>query len=90
MDAWLGEATDYPRNETVARLFELAAAKYADRNAVVCGGSEMTFGELNRKANRLARRLRHMELARKPWSGLWSTLAEVALVAILKAGELRV
>src|SRR5690349_21323594 len=57
-DIWAGETTDYPRNETVARLFELAASKYADRTAIVCGDSAMTFGELNRKANRLAHCLR--------------------------------
>src|SRR5882724_6602761 len=89
MDAWLGEATDYPRNETVARLFELAAAKYADRKAVVCGGSEMTFGELNRKANRLARRLRAHGVGPETMVGLCverSAEMIVALVAILKAG----
>lgn len=89
MDAWLGEATDYPRNETVARLFELAAAKYADRKAVVCGGSEMTFGELNRKANRLARRLRTHGVGPETMVGLCverSAEMIVALVAILKAG----
>jgi len=55
--AWAGAATEYSRDETIARLFELTAAEHADRTAVVCGGKAVTYRELNRKANRLAHRL---------------------------------
>ena len=88
-DTWAGETTDYPRDETVARLFELAASKYADRTAIVCSGAEMTFGELNRKANRLAHRLRANGVGPECMVGLCVERSEemiIALVAILKAG----
>ena len=88
-DLWAGEATPYPRDATIARLFEMAALKYADRTAVVCGGSRITYRELNRKANRLASRLRGYGVGSETMVGLCverSVEMVVALLAILKAG----
>jgi aspartate racemase len=84
-----GQATPYPRDATIARLFEMAALEHADRTAVVCGGSSTTYRELNRKANRLANRLRGYGVGPETMVGLCverSTEMIVALVAILKAG----
>ncbi|MWC30497.1 condensation domain-containing protein, partial [Paenibacillus sp. MMS18-CY102] len=50
--------TNYPRGKTIHQLFEEQAERTPDRVAVVYEGSQLTYGELNEKANRLARRLR--------------------------------
>jgi len=88
-DLWAGEATAYPRGATIAQLFERVAAEHADRAAVVCGGSTITYRELNRKANRLANCLRGHGVGPETMVGLCverSAEMIVALVAILKAG----
>jgi len=88
-DLWAGKATPYPRDATIAQLFETAAVEHADRTAVVCGGSTITYRELNRKANRLANCLRGHGVGPEAMVGLCverSAEMIVALVAILKAG----
>ncbi len=50
--------TEYPVElSSVNRLFEDQAARYPERTAVIAGGESLTYGELNRLANRLAHRL---------------------------------
>jgi len=88
-DLWAGETTPYPRDATISQLFEMAAVEHADRTAVVCGGSTITYRELNRKANRLANCLRGHGVGPETMVGLCverSAEMIVALVAILKAG----
>jgi len=73
----------------VAALFEAAAERYRARPAVVCGKAALTYGELNRKANRLAHRLRALGVGPETMVGLCverSAEMIVALIAILKAG----
>ncbi|MWC31379.1 non-ribosomal peptide synthetase, partial [Paenibacillus sp. MMS18-CY102] len=50
--------TDYPRDKTIHQLFEEQVKHMPEQVAVVYEGSQLTYGELNEKANRLARRLR--------------------------------
>ena len=56
LDQWAGSRTVYPRDQTVAALFEQVAAKYPDRAALIFGHSRVTYEELNGRANRCARR----------------------------------
>jgi amino acid adenylation domain-containing protein len=86
---WNDTRANYPGNKTIHGLFEEQVEKTPDRTAVAIGNEKMTYGELNRKANQLARHLgkrgvgpgrlvcvlmdRSMEMI-------------VALLAILKAG----
>jgi len=89
LDTWAGTRTEYPRDKSVSQLFEEAAAKFADRTAVVCGGTRLTYGELNRWANRLANRLRQEGVRPETKVGVCverSAEMIVALIAILKAG----
>jgi amino acid adenylation domain-containing protein len=89
MDSWAGEVTKYPRNQTVARLFEFAAIEHASRTAVVCGEEAISYDELNRKANRLAHCLRASGVGPETMVGLClarSIEMIVALLGILKAG----
>jgi len=48
----------YPENRTLPQLFELQAAKTPQAVAVSFGRQVLTYGQLNRRANQLARYLR--------------------------------
>ncbi len=52
--AWNETATDYPRESSVHRLFEAQAAKTPDAIAVLNGIDQVTYSDLNHRANRLA------------------------------------
>ncbi|WP_032865507.1 non-ribosomal peptide synthetase, partial [Bacillus velezensis] len=52
---WKGKTLSVPRDKTVHRLFEETAARYANRPAVAYNGAKWTYGELNARANRIAR-----------------------------------
>lgn len=52
--------TDYPGNKTVVELFEQQAEKTPDNIAVVFENEQLTYGQLNARANALASRLRGM------------------------------
>ncbi|MBG9591085.1 hypothetical protein ABE34_01610, partial [Lysinibacillus sphaericus] len=56
--------TEYPREKTVVELFEEQAAKTSDQIALVFEGEEVSYRELNERANVLAHKLR--ELGVKP------------------------
>ncbi|MGG4428744.1 non-ribosomal peptide synthetase, partial [Bacillus velezensis] len=55
LDAWKGKTISVPRDKTVHRLFEETAARYANRPAAAYNGAKWTYGELNARANRIAR-----------------------------------
>ncbi|AIQ51347.1 non-ribosomal peptide synthetase [Paenibacillus sp. FSL R7-0331] len=82
-------ATDYPIDKTVVDMFEEQVRKTPDHIAVVFRDEQLTYAELNRKANQLARKLRKMGV--KP-DDFVAILAErsiemiVAIYGILKAG----
>ncbi len=82
-------ASAYPAHKTVCDLFEEQASLVPGKIAVECGGKTVTYGELNAKADRLARRLR----VKKPKDDRIvaiiaepSTEAVIAVLAVLKAG----
>ncbi|WP_313645936.1 non-ribosomal peptide synthetase [Pseudomonas sp.] len=50
-------AAAYPRDVNVAQLFEQCAAGHSERVAAVHGQQSLSYGELNRQANRLAQGL---------------------------------
>ncbi|MBC3843031.1 amino acid adenylation domain-containing protein [Streptacidiphilus sp. 4-A2] len=71
------------------RLYEQAAAAHADRTALVCGEDQLTYAELNGRANRLARTLVDRGVRRGDLVGVAldrSIDLVVALLAVLKAG----
>ncbi|MCA1614249.1 MAG: condensation domain-containing protein, partial [Acidobacteria bacterium] len=55
---WNGESSDYPRALSLAELFESQAGRTPEGVAVMFEGRELTYRELNGRANLLARRLR--------------------------------
>lgn len=85
---WQGTRRPVP-DTCVHPLIEAHARQSPDRLAVVCGTRQLSYGELNRRANRAARRLR--ELGAGPEDvvailGDRSVEAVTALLAVLKAG----
>lgn len=90
--AWLGESNEtrapFPE-QALHRLFEHQAALHPERVAVVFELRRLTYGELNARANRWARRLRELGVGPDVPVGIGCERSEwtvVALLAVLKAG----
>jgi amino acid adenylation domain-containing protein len=87
--AWNDTALDFPRDACIHELFEAQAARCPDAVAVVFGERELTYGELNRSANRLAHHLRSLGVGPEVRVGICverSMEMVIGLWAILKAG----
>jgi amino acid adenylation domain-containing protein len=86
---WNDTAADYPLELCLHELFEAQVARTPDAVALVCAGRQLTYRELNEKANQLAHYLREQGV--KPDVPVGICLERgVALVAailgILKSG----
>ncbi|KJD42170.1 non-ribosomal peptide synthetase [Paenibacillus terrae] len=82
-------AVDYPRHASIHELFEKQAKQAPQQVAVVFGKDSLTYGELNEKANRLARTLRKQEICTEQTVGIVAERSIemiVGMLAILKAG----
>ncbi|WP_394831236.1 non-ribosomal peptide synthase/polyketide synthase [Pendulispora rubella] len=89
LETWNATTTEYARHATVHGLFEAQAARTPDAVAVVFEEEQITFGELNRRANRLAHHLRAQGVGPETLVGLSlerSPAMLVGLLGILKAG----
>jgi iturin family lipopeptide synthetase B len=78
-----------PDNKTVHRLFEEEVKKRADRPALLFKNSELTYRELNEKANQLAHMLRNRGIKGDTIVGLMvdrSFEMLIGILGILKAG----
>ena len=93
---WNGNRADYPRDRCVHQVFEEQVGRTPDTLAVVYKDIEraavdtLTYRELNRRANRLARELRLVGAGPDVLVGLAasrSTDMIVGLLGILKAGS---
>jgi amino acid adenylation domain-containing protein len=77
------------RPERVHQLFEDRAAAAPHAVAAVCEGVELTYGELDRRANRLAHHLRRRGVRAGVPVAIWMDRSHdlvVAMLAALKAG----
>ncbi|MGZ5030917.1 MAG: non-ribosomal peptide synthetase, partial [Methylobacter sp.] len=89
LEEWNDTTAAFPRDQCIHDLFEAQAARTPQAVAVAYEHSQLTYGELNAQANRLAHHLR--ELGVKP-DALVAICVErglnmvVGLLAILKAG----
>ncbi|MBK9394963.1 MAG: amino acid adenylation domain-containing protein [Uliginosibacterium sp.] len=54
---WNETTSDYPADELIHQLFEQQAERNPDSAALVFAGQELTYGQLNARANQLARYL---------------------------------
>ena len=88
--AWsCADNEDYDRKATIHGLFEAVAAAQPEAVALAYGGHAMSYGELNRRSNRLAHALRERGARPDVLVGLAlerSFDMVVGLLAILKAG----
>ncbi|HTR47809.1 MAG TPA: condensation domain-containing protein, partial [Verrucomicrobiae bacterium] len=89
IEDWNRTERAYPGEKSLAELFEQQAARSPEAVAVVFGGQERTYAELNRQANQLARLLQKRGVTRGTLVGVClerSADMIVALLAIVKAG----
>jgi amino acid adenylation domain-containing protein/non-ribosomal peptide synthase protein (TIGR01720 family) len=82
-------AAHFPVTECLHQRFEAVARRYPDRVAVACDGDTATYRDLDRRANRLARRLQRAGVGPDTLVGLAAERSidlVVAVLATLKAG----
>jgi len=86
---WNDTNVSYPADKLTHQLFEEQATRTPEAVAVVCSGQQLSYEELNRRANRLARSLVDLGVGA---DGLVALLTErgadllTALLAVFKAG----
>jgi natural product biosynthesis luciferase-like monooxygenase protein len=86
---WNQTARDFPRHLCIHELFEQQVERTPDAIAVAVGGAELTYRELNQRANQLAHYLRLKGVAPDVLVGLHverSISMMVGLLGIHKAG----
>jgi amino acid adenylation domain-containing protein len=82
------DGVEYPV-ASLAELFQARAASTPDAVAVICEGAALTYRELNERANRLAHRLRALEVGPEVLVALFlerSVEQIVAILGVVKAG----
>lgn len=81
--------TKYPTELTVSQLLYSLAEKYHNRPALSYGGKELTYGELNKRSNQLARYLQEKGAVRNTLIAVFtehSLEMIISLFAVIKAG----
>jgi amino acid adenylation domain-containing protein len=80
---------DYARDLTLAELFEQQVARTPTRIALVAGDEQLTYAELNARAERLARHLRELGVGAESLVAVCTERTArlvTGLLAVLKAG----
>jgi amino acid adenylation domain-containing protein len=86
---WNRTAAPYPTDSYIHELFEAQAARTPDAPAVFYDDQQLTYGELNRRANRLAHHLRALGVGPDVRVGICverTPAMVVAVFGVLKAG----
>lgn len=86
---WNKTTTRYPREKSISELFEQQVEQNPEALAVRDAAKSLTYGELNDKANQLARYLQHFGVGAEATVGIAmgrSVEMVVGLLAILKSG----
>ncbi|WP_217578901.1 non-ribosomal peptide synthetase, partial [Mesorhizobium sp. GbtcB19] len=89
LDTWNRTEADYPSDRCIHALFEDQARRTPDAIALVQGDVELSYGELNARANRLAHRLIALGVKPDDRVGLCverSPAMMIGLLGVLKAG----
>ncbi|NEO35901.1 MAG: amino acid adenylation domain-containing protein [Moorea sp. SIOASIH] len=86
---WNDTASEYPKEKCIHQLFEEQVEKTPDAVAVVFGQEQLTYHQLNQRANQLAHHLLSMGVRPEVLVGICverSVQMVVGLLGILKAG----
>ncbi len=86
---WNDTRADYPKDSCIHRLFERQVESTPDAVALASAAQRLTYRELNRRSNQLARRLQALGVGPEVLVGVCierSVDMVVALLAVLKAG----
>lgn len=86
---WNATVTESPQGLSIPELFEARVEQTPDAIAVVLGTEQLTYGELNRRANQLANHLRALGVGPEVPVAIClerSLEAVIGLLGILKAG----
>jgi amino acid adenylation domain-containing protein len=89
INQWNETEVAYSEDKTVIDLFEAQVDKTPDSVAVIFGEEELTYGELNRRANQVAHYLRSLGVKEETLVGISlnrSLELIVGILGILKAG----
>jgi len=87
--AWNDTARPFPSEQCVHQRFEQHAAHNPEATALVCGGRQLSYGDLDRRANQLAHVLRSAGVGPETLVGVClerSPELIVSILGILKAG----
>lgn len=82
-------AADYPRDRSIDELFESQVERSPDEIAAIWGGQQVTYAQLNCRANQVAHALLEVGVQPDDRIGLYterSLATVVGMIAILKAG----
>jgi amino acid adenylation domain-containing protein len=86
---WNDTKADYPRDRCIHELFEQQVEKTPDLPAVIFEDRQLTYAELNRRANRLAHYLRDLGAGPDIPVGIYAERSlemVIGILGILKAG----
>jgi amino acid adenylation domain-containing protein/non-ribosomal peptide synthase protein (TIGR01720 family) len=86
---WSGEESDYPKDKTMAALFEDVVACFGDSIAVVFEPDQLSYSELNRRANQVGCCLAEAGVGPEVLVGISTERSAemvVGLVGIVKTG----
>ncbi|HEY9803800.1 MAG TPA: amino acid adenylation domain-containing protein [Leptolyngbyaceae cyanobacterium] len=89
LEEWNNTQVDYPQDKCIHQLFEAQVEKTPDAVAVVFEHQQLTYRELNTKANQLAQYLQNLGVKPEVLVGICverSLEMIIALLATLKAG----
>lgn len=78
-----GRSAQLPEGDTLASLFRAQAQRQPEAVALICGGEELTFGALDARAARLARRLAKIGVAPGVIVGIALPRTPSLLVAVI-------
>ena len=86
---WNATQAEYPKDMCIHQLFEAQVERTPDAIAIVFEGEQLTYRQLNQRANQLARHLQQLGITSEVLVGICITRSlemVIALWGILKAG----
>jgi len=86
---WNGTQKDYAEGLTISETFEAQAEKHPDAVAVIFGDEQLSYSQVNRRANQLAHHLKQLGVGPEVLVGMClerSADTVVGMLGVLKAG----